>query len=120
MAAWKPGQSGNPKGRPKTRVLSERLRAAGSKTIEVDGKLVAGSIVAARLAWEGIAKGKLQFPDDTDETVLSFDQWLGLVKFVYGQTEGAPPAAIEVSGPDNGPIPVTLVDYRAGIAEAEE
>ena len=95
-----PGVSGNPKGRPKTRVLSERLRAAGSKTIEVDGKPTAGSIVAARLAWEGIAKGKLQFPDDAEETVLSFDQWLALVKFVYGQTEGAPP--VEVGGKDGG------------------
>lgn len=117
---FQPGQSGNPKGRPKTRVLSERLRAAGSKTIEVDGKPTAGSIVAARIAWDGITQGKLRFPEDDEDTVLSFDQWLGLVKFVYGQTEGPPPAAVEVSGADGGPIAVSLVDYRAGIADGEE
>ena len=61
---------------PRTRVLSERLRAAASKTIEVDGKPTAGSIVAARLAWEAITKGKVRFPDDAEETILSFDQWL--------------------------------------------
>ena len=105
---FQPGVSGNPKGRPKTRVLSERLRAAASKTIEVDGKPTAGSIVAARLAWEAITKGKMRFPEDTDETVLSFDQWLGLVKFVYGQTEGAPPAAVEVTGTDGGPIVIEI------------
>lgn len=105
---FKPGQSGNPKGRPKTRVLSERLRAAASKTIEVDGKPCAGSIVAARIAWEAITKGKVRFPDDTDETILSFDQWLALMKFVYSQTEGAPPAALEVSGPDSGPIVIEI------------
>lgn len=105
---WKPGVSGNPKGRPKTRVLSERLRAAASKTIEVDGKRTAGSIVAAHLAWEGIAKGKFKFPEDDGETVLSFDQWLALVKFVYSQTEGPPPAAVEVSGVDGGPVTMQL------------
>jgi hypothetical protein len=103
---WKPGVSGNPKGRPKTRVLSERLRAAASKTIEVDGKPTAGSILAARLAWEGIARGKLRFPGDTDETVLSFDQWLALMKFVYGQTEGAPP--VEVGGVGGGEIVIKI------------
>jgi hypothetical protein len=106
---WKPGVSGNPKGRPKnTRMLSERLRAAGSKTIEVDGKPVAGSIVAAHIAWEAITKGKVKFPDDAEETILSFDQWLGLVKFVYGQTEGPPPAAVELSGADGGDIVIKI------------
>jgi hypothetical protein len=106
---WKPGVSGNPKGRPKnTRLLSERLRAAASKTIEVDGKPTAGSIVAARIAWEAITKGKVQFPDDAEETILSFDQWLALMKFVYGQTEGAPPAAVEHTGADGGPIVIKI------------
>jgi hypothetical protein len=105
---FQPGVSGNPKGRPKTRVLSERLRAAASKTIEVDGKPTAGSIVAARLAWDAITKGRLRFPDDAEDTVLSFDQWLVLMKFVYGQTEGVPPAAVEVSGTDGGPIVITI------------
>jgi hypothetical protein len=105
---FKPGVSGNPKGRPKTRVLSERLRAAASKTIEVDGKPTAGSIVSARLAWDAITKGRMRFPDDAEDTVLSFDQWLVLMKFVYGQTEGAPPAAVEVSGADGGPIVITI------------
>jgi hypothetical protein len=118
---WKPGVSGNPKGRPKNvRLLSERLRAAGSKTIEIDGKQVSGSIVSAHLAWEGLTKGRLTFPGDTAETVLSFDQWLTLAKFIYGQTEGPPPAAVEVSGKDGGAIAVSLVDYRAGIADSDE
>jgi hypothetical protein len=39
---------------------------------------------------------------------LSFDQWLALMKFVYGQTEGAPPAAVEVSGADGGPIVIEI------------
>lgn len=109
MPAWKPGQSGNPKGRPKNaRLLSDRLRAAASKTIEVDGKPIAGSIIAARIAWEAITKGKVKFPDDTEETILSFDQWLGLMKFVYGQTEGAPPTAIEHTGADGGDIVIRI------------
>ena len=42
------------------------------------------------------------------ETILSFDQWLALMKFVYGQTEGTPPTAVEVSGADGGPIVITI------------
>lgn len=110
---FKPGVSGNPKGRPKTRVLSERLRAAGSQTVEVDGKPHAGSIVAARIAWDGLATGKLRFPEDSEDTILSFDQWLALAKFVYGQTEGPPPQAVEVSGPDNAPIVIKINDDTA-------
>ena len=118
---WKPGQSGNPKGAPqKTRVLSERLRAAGSKTVEIDGKQVSGSIVLARLAWDGLTSGKVRFPGDNEDTVLTFAEWLTLAKFVYGQTEGPPPAAIEHTGADGGPIAVQLVDYRQGITEGEE
>ena len=103
---WKPGVSGNPKGRPKTRVLSERLRAAGSKTVEIDGKRVSGSIVSAQLAWDGLTSGKVRFPGDTEDTVLTFAEWLTLATFVYGQTEGPPPAAVEHSGPDGGPIEI--------------
>ena len=50
----------------------------------------------------------MRFPDDAEDTVLSFDQWLVLMKFVYGQTEGAPPAAVEVSGADGGPIVIEI------------
>lgn len=32
---------------------------------------------------------------------------------------GKVPTAVEISGPDDGPIPVALVNYRAGIAETE-
>ena len=33
---------------------------------------------------------------------------------------GPPQQRLQVSGPDDGPIPVSLVNYRAGIAETEE
>jgi hypothetical protein len=33
---------------------------------------------------------------------------------------GKAPQAVVVSGPDDGPIPVNVVNYRAGIAQAEE
>ncbi len=32
---------------------------------------------------------------------------------------GPPQQRLQVSGPDDGPIPVALVNYRAGIAETE-
>ena len=44
---------------------------------------------------------------------ITMQIWLG--KQLLGQRDKT-----EISGGDNGPIPITLVNYRAGITEAEE
>lgn len=41
---------------------------------------------------------------------------MGLLKFIYGQTEGPPPATLEVGGVDGEPIRIASYDYNAAIA----
>ena len=40
------------------------------------------------------------------------------MEYAYGKPPSV--AQVQVSGPDDGPIPVSLVDYRAAIAETED
>jgi aromatic ring-opening dioxygenase LigB subunit len=77
---WKPGQSGNPGGRPKKKLVDEALlellEAADSKeAIEIAKKL--------------IEKAK----EDTKAAQL-----------VAERTQGKPSQKVEVSGPDGGPV----------------
>jgi hypothetical protein len=78
---WKPGQSGNPGGRPKKRLvdecLEELLEAADSK----EAKALAIKLLAKALT------------GDTKAAQL-----------VAERTQGKPSQKVEVSGPDGGPM----------------
>lgn len=87
---FKPGQSGNPTGRPKTGLLSVAMR---EKLAEVDPKDKQGrtfaEIIAERLIKDARA-GKVQATSELAD-----------------RTEGRPKQAHELSGPGGGPIPFT-------------
>jgi len=94
--SWKPGQSGNPRGRPKKkRTLTEILARAGSKTIEdADGKRRSGKRIVARLLWQAATTGVVQFPDAKETIVIPLSDWLGIVRFLYGHIDGPPKQAL--------------------------
>jgi len=96
---WKPGQSGNPRGRPKgTRALTEILARAGSKAIEdCDGKRRSGKRIVARLLWEAAITGAVQFPNTKEATIIPFSDWLGIIRFLYGHIDGPPPQSLGVT-----------------------
>lgn len=90
------GQTGNPKGRPKRRTEEEYLDATISRVALKD--------------WREIVDKAVQQAKRGDSRARA---WLS--DYVLG-----PPAQrLQVSGPDDGPIPVDLVNYRAAIAETE-
>lgn len=106
-----PGVSGNPAGRPpKERALTTILETAGNSTLTTsEGKHVARKRITAGLLWELASTGRATFPDGT---VLEADpaDWLAAVKWLYQHIDGPPKQAMELSGPDDGPL-VIRVEY---------
>lgn len=88
---WKPGQSGNPAGRPpKARALTDLLDMAGRKKMRTaGGKLVPRNAVVAELLWEAATLGRVEMPDGLPR-VLAPKEWIDVVKFLYSQIDGPP------------------------------
>ena len=91
-AQWKPGQSGNPNGRPKGNIVDELLKALHEELDTEKGKVKIGRAVAQKLL-QAALKGDLRATNQ----ILDF-------------TESKPKQSVEHSGPDGQPIAVSVVD----------
>lgn len=103
MPAWKPGETGNPNGRPKKyRAWTKILEAAGDKTVDTPSGKIARKRLMADLLMQGITTGEVVFPNET-KFELSARDWLDLVWRAYGQVDGPPKAELDVTT-DGQPI----------------
>ena len=96
---FKPGQSGNPKGRPpKERALTDLLSKQGAKTIlDVDGKKRSQNRVLARLLWELATTGIVTLPNGQEVVAEDFGDMMKVWMFIYRHIDGPPPAALDVT-----------------------
>ncbi len=109
---WKPGQSGNPSGRPpKHRALTQILEKAGNKTVAVPGKKTrtARKRLIAELAWQLVAEGKATMPDGT-ELRLDPRDWINTVKWIYTHIDGAPKGELDITSLGAAIFKVTIAD----------
>lgn len=94
---WKPGESGNPKGRPrKERALSNLLRIIGD-TPNADGVLKKRAL--AEVVWGAALGGDLT-----------------AARLIYEYCDGKPVQRNEISGPDSGPIPLAF-EHAAALVD---
>lgn len=86
---FKPGQSGNPGGRPKEKRLTEALRRKLAEPT-ADGRLYAEALAECLIS-------------------LALDGDISAIREIADRTDGKPTQAMELSGPDGGGIPSVLV-----------
>ncbi len=92
---WKPGQSGNPRGRPpKSRVLTEMLRVQGEELIVVGGESMTAREALAKAVWQFAISGEVWLMGKRLEA-NSISEWAAVVKWLYSHTE--PVSRIEAS-----------------------
>lgn len=91
MPAWVKGQSGNPKGRPKT----------GKRLTDVLRRVLA----------EPTAEGRTK-ADDLAETLWKLARGgdLDAVKYIYDRLDGKPTESQELSGPGGKPLELQVVE----------
>ena len=103
--AWKPGESGNPAGRPKkNHALSAILADASKKNlyVKIDGvvkKLTRNDLIA-EILMNAVLTGVVQFPIHCDQAgneepkrpdlPLDTGEWIKLTDFYYKRVEGNP------------------------------
>ena len=105
---FKPGQSGNPAGRPpKSKALTELLEKALSKTVETQDGKIAGKRILASLVAEGLTTGRVTFPGEEKPSTIGVKDWIEFVKWAYQYLE-PPITKNEISGADGGKLIIAL------------
>jgi len=110
MAKFKPGQSGNPNGRPpKSRALTEILEAAGNKTVKREGQSgIARKRLLADLMWQLVAEGQAILPNGK-ALIPEPKDWLETLKWIYKHIDGPPQTNIDMTS-DGERLIINLVN----------
>lgn len=101
MPKWNPGQSGNPKGRPvKDRTFAHLLeRELAHKFNGVPKKKLWLTLLA-----DALATGRIKFPEDEKQSVISLETWASLSFKTLAHLE-PPPKEIELKSDE----PIELI-----------
>ena len=113
MAGLPKGRTNNPNGRPpKNRSLSAILETALGKTFDYEGKRVNGKRILAEMLANAAITGRVRFPDDTEDSVISIKDWIGLVQWMYERVDGKPKQPLTGEGDEPFRILVSLINDK--------
>lgn len=84
---WKPGQSGNPKGRkPKGRALTEILKLKGEGLVSVGGEEISAQDALAEAVWQFVTRGEVWL-SGKKLSAQNVTEWANVVKWLYTHIE---------------------------------
>ena len=97
--APKKGTTNNPNGRPKKeRALTDLLvKELAHKVIMPDGTEVSGKKLIAQNVVSAVTTGKVKFPKDTEESVISVKDWIDFMKWLYVHVDGQAKSELDVT-----------------------
>lgn len=102
--AFKPGQSGNPNGRPpKEQSLSHILSVVSEETSNLTSgspKKFTYNVILAHYIWQAAIFGEFKFRDGRKVVFEDASDWLKLVKWIYTRIDGTPRQAVDVTSGD--------------------
>jgi len=82
---WKPGKSGNPKGRPaRGRAFQDALQQCGDKPLIIGGEAISRWQVVAEAVWQLVATGEVWL-SGRRLTVENGTEWLNVIKWFSSQ-----------------------------------
>jgi hypothetical protein len=112
---WKPGESGNPRGRPRRgSALTELLRLKGEQSIVIGGEEKPAKEALAEAVWQFVMSGEVWLAGKR-LSANSVGEWASVVKWLYSQVE--PPRMIE--GDDEPELVVRVVREDVNLITAE-
>lgn len=104
-----PGESGNPKGRPKKdRALTAMLEAAGARTVDAEDGRASLRKLAIQGVWEAVTEGRVRFRSGAEMPLYSKD-YVELVKFLFTHIDGPAKTVVEQRGDPDAPLTIRVI-----------
>lgn len=106
---WRPGNSGNPKGRPpKNRVLTRILEEVTDETINIGGEELTAKEAIGRLVTQFMLRGEVMLGGKLMEATVS--EWLAMIRWFYTHVDGAAPKTGDMGETPEVVVRVVRVD----------
>jgi hypothetical protein len=112
---WKPGQSGNPKGRPRRKqALAELLRQRGEAIMVIGSEEISGQEALAEAVWQLAINGEVWL-GGRQLMAESVNEWASVVKWLINTIE--PPITIEPESEPEVVIRVVREDRESDLTQ---
>lgn len=93
-----PGKTNNPNGAPKKdRALTKLLMTELSHKVKVGDEEISGKKLIAMNVVNAVTTGRVRFPNDTEDSIISIKDWIDFMKWLYTHVDGQAKSEFDVT-----------------------